>query len=81
MESRRARVLGRRVGGFSDFFAEIFGRGHGARGGMHGPFKDHHAAILLDLEDAFAGVERQISLQAPKGTPAAVFRSRRARSM
>lgn len=47
-------------GGFSDFFSEIFGRmgGAGAR--------DHHARIELDLEDAFTGAERQITLQAPK---------------
>jgi len=48
--------------GFSDFFSEIFGR-MGRQAGGHG---DHHARILLDLEDAFTAPERQISLQAPK---------------
>ena len=50
--------------GFSDFFSEIFGRMRGRASHAHG--NDHHARILLDLEDAFTGAERQISLQAPK---------------
>ena len=54
---------------FSDFFAEIFGRmGRGARrgGAAHAQGNDHHARILLDLEDAFSGATRQITLRAPK---------------
>lgn len=58
---------------FSDFFAEIFGRmgggphGGRARGGQaHMRGSDHHARILLDLEDAFSGATRQITLRAPK---------------
>lgn len=58
---------------FSDFFAELFGRMGGARGGVHarrGGFQargeDHHAKILLDLEDAFNGATRQITLRVPK---------------
>ena len=46
---------------FSDFFAELFGR-MGARG--HG--EDHYAKVLLDVEDAFLGAARQISLRVPK---------------
>ena len=51
--------------GFSDFFSEIFGRmgAHGARAAQRG---DHHARIQLDIEDAFTGPERQISLQSPR---------------
>ncbi len=55
---------------FSDFFAELFGRMRGAPGGafrMRG--EDHHAKILLDLEDAYAGVVRQISLRVPRIDP------------
>jgi curved DNA-binding protein len=60
--------------GFSDFFSELFGRMGGAQhGGAHahaGGFRaqgeDHHARVLLDLEDAFHGATRQISLRAPK---------------
>lgn len=57
--------------GFSDFFAELFGRmggagGHSQRGGFRAQGEDHHAKVLLDVEDAFSGATRQISLRAPK---------------
>jgi len=57
---------------FSDFFAELFGRmgghaqpgrGHTGRGGRG---EDHHAKVLLNIEDAFTGATRQISLRVPK---------------
>ena len=58
---------------FSDFFAEMFGRmgaGRGFAGGQRAQFhsrgEDHHAKVLLDLEDAFTGATRQISLRAPQ---------------
>lgn len=60
---------------FSQFFSEIFGtmgrdprqrRGRGAEGANGYRGNDHHARILLDLEDSFAGVTRQITLRAPK---------------
>ncbi|HQU17156.1 MAG: DnaJ C-terminal domain-containing protein [Gammaproteobacteria bacterium] len=55
--------------GFSDFFAELFG-GMGNTAGrgptFHGRGQDHHAKILLDLEDAWSGATRQISLRVPK---------------
>lgn len=53
---------------FSDFFSEIFGRmgGREARGAAHAHGNDHHARILLDVEDAFTGAERQLSLQVPR---------------
>ncbi len=56
---------------FSDFFAELFGRmgGRGARSQAH-PFqargKDHHAKVLLELEDSYRGATRQISLRVPR---------------
>jgi len=51
---------------FSDFFAELFGR-TGARGqGFRGAGEDHHAKVLLDIEDAFRGATRQISLRVPR---------------
>lgn len=62
--------------GFSDFFEQIFGRaGMGGRGygqsyTRHGQARaqgeDHHAKVLLDLEDAFTGATRQIALRVPK---------------
>jgi curved DNA-binding protein len=54
---------------FSDFFAELFGRMGGERGGRRGgptQGEDHHAKILLDVEDAFAGATRQIGLRVPR---------------
>ncbi|HXG29156.1 MAG TPA: DnaJ C-terminal domain-containing protein [Nevskiales bacterium] len=56
---------------FSDFFAELFGHlgaARAARGGRAGPGRgqDHHAKILLDLEDAFLGSTRQITLRVPR---------------
>jgi curved DNA-binding protein len=56
---------------FSDFFAELFGRMGGARadfraGGFRAQGEDQHARILLDLEDAFHGTTRQISLRVPR---------------
>ena len=61
------------AGDFSDFFAELFGRaGHGARRGaqagharaMRG--EDHHAKIVLDLDDALRGATRQVTLKSPQ---------------
>jgi curved DNA-binding protein len=58
---------------FSDFFAELFGRmggGHGGFQARHSGFRaggeDHHAKVMLDLEDSFAGATRQISLRVPQ---------------
>jgi curved DNA-binding protein len=61
---------------FSDFFAELFGRMGGAgglhaQGGPQGPRfraqgEDHHAKVLLEVEDAFTGATRQLSLRVPK---------------
>ena len=55
---------------FSEFFSELFG-GMG-RDGAHGGTRfrtrgeDHHAKILLDLEDAYHGATRNITLSAPQ---------------
>jgi curved DNA-binding protein len=54
---------------FSDFFSELFGRmGGGGFHAAHGHARgeDHHAKVLLDLEDAFHGATRQISLRVPR---------------
>ncbi len=60
-------------GEYSDFFAELFGRMGRTRHGGHGPGhggpprgEDHHARILLDLDDAFRGATRQVSLRTPQ---------------
>jgi len=58
--------------GFSDFFESLFGQARGAGGGGHTfqrQGEDHHARILVDLEDSFKGASRSISLKAPAVTP------------
>lgn len=60
---------------FSDFFAELFGniRGSGGRQAhvysrndfnAHG--EDHHAKVMLDLEDSIHGASKQIGLRVPR---------------
>jgi curved DNA-binding protein len=60
---------------FSDFFAELFGRmgahpresGFGRREArFEARGEDHHAKIVLDIEDAWRGATRQISLRMPR---------------
>jgi len=63
------------AGAYSDFFESLFGQGfrqtggraHGTRqqGGFHAKGSDHHAKILIDLEDAMNGTTRSISLRVP----------------
>lgn len=59
--------------GFSDFFSELFGRMGGDRqGGFRGRTdyrargEDHHAKVLLDIEDSLHGATRQIALRVPR---------------
>jgi len=59
---------------FSDFFESLFGQGGFARGqgpsaGFYARGQDHHAKILIDLEDAIAGSTRTITLQVPEVDP------------
>ena len=64
---------GMNAGEFSDFFAELFGRAGagahrraaGSRLEMRG--QDHHAKIVLDLEDAWRGATRQVTLRSRRG--------------
>lgn len=57
---------------FSDFFSSIFGQSYsgaqagGQRGGGHAHGNDHHAKVLIDLEDAYQGATRSITLQSPE---------------
>lgn len=60
----------------SDFFESLFGKGFGSTfrsahhgGGFHAPGQDHHAKVLIDLEDAFHGATRTITLHAPALDP------------
>ena len=55
---------------FSDFFESLYGRGFAGRETGHGPFhargQDHHARMTIDLEDAYTGAARNITLQMPR---------------
>lgn len=61
---------GAEAAGFSDFFSELFGAHMGRRSGhgahFHARGEDHHAKVLLDLEDAYHGVSRTLSLRVPR---------------
>jgi len=62
------------AGVHSDFFEELFGRGFAGAGGTQGRRayrmrgEDHHAKVLIDLEDSFSGATRSISLRVPELT-------------
>jgi len=58
------------LGGFSDFFESLYGRGFrtaGGRAGSRREFRargeDHHAKVMVDLEDSYKGATRSITLQ------------------
>lgn len=60
---------GAQAADFSDFFAELFGKqmGGGSRQTHHRMRgEDHHAKIMLDLEDTYHGVTRSLTLRMPK---------------
>jgi curved DNA-binding protein len=54
----------------SDFFEALFGRQaagmRGARASRHHDSRDHHAKVLIDLQDAYRGATRSISLRLPQ---------------
>ena len=57
---------------FSDFFETLFGGGlrgeRTRRDGFHAKGRDHHAKVLIDLDDAFTGSKRTLQLKVPKVT-------------
>jgi curved DNA-binding protein len=52
---------------FSDFFSTLFGRRGQAHPGHMPPMRgqDHHAKVAIDLEDAYFGAQRTITLRMP----------------
>ena len=55
------------AGDFSDFFSSLFGQmGHGRGAPFHARGEDHHAKVVIDLDDAFHGATREITLRAPQ---------------
>jgi curved DNA-binding protein len=71
-EFRGARGGGPDIGGFSDFFETLFGRGAARAGGSRGARdfrvrgEDHHARVVIDPEDSYRGGSRSITLQVPE---------------
>ena len=65
-----AGTAGGPQGDFSDFFETMFG-GSARRGGggqrrpMNAAGQDHHAKVVVDLEDSFRGAQRTITLRIP----------------
>ena len=57
---------------YSDFFESLFGRGFRSaqadrqHGGYNARGEDHHARVVIDLEDAYKGATRGITLQTPE---------------
>lgn len=57
---------------YSDFFESLFGHGFGsaphtgAQGGFRARGEDHHAKVLIDLEDAYHGAAKTITLHSPE---------------
>ena len=57
---------------YSDFFSSLFGQDFGSTAGrsrhadhrMRG--EDHHAKVLIDIEDAYKGATQSITLQTPE---------------
>ena len=62
------------AGDYSDFFESLFGQGFRTAGqggyqtqeGFHARGSDHHAKVLIDLEDAMNGATRSFSLRVPE---------------
>ena len=52
---------------FSDFFESLFGRGFAqaahSHGGIHARGEDTYARVMIDLEDAYHGATRQLTLR------------------
>lgn len=55
------------TGEFSEFFESLFGRAGraGARRQPHAQGEDHHAKVEIELEDAYRGAQRSVSLRVP----------------
>ncbi|WP_136065904.1 DnaJ C-terminal domain-containing protein [Modicisalibacter radicis] len=61
------------LGEFSDFFANLFGHAGRARSRTHRAYQmrggDRHARIFIDLDDAYHGATRSVTLHVPQADP------------
>jgi curved DNA-binding protein len=56
-------------GDASEFFEALFGRGAGrSRGPFHSTSENRHARVLIDIEDAYGGATRAVTLRTPEVT-------------
>jgi len=56
---------------FSDFFESLFGRGSRTATGQrsqrfHARGEDHHAKVLISIEDAYKGAKKSVTLRSPE---------------
>lgn len=57
---------------YSDFFESLFGHGFGSaqsdrrHAGFHARGEDHHASVLINLDEAYRGATRDITLRTPE---------------
>jgi len=69
----RGADFGSDFGDPSDFFEALFGRrprgGRSRRPNLNAQGEDHHAKVMIDLEDAFKGAQRTITLRMPSYDP------------
>ena len=76
-EFRGGGFTGGDAAGFSDFFETLFGHGFSraapGRNGFHARGEDTHAKVVIDLEDAYRGATRALTLKHteldPNGRP------------
>ncbi|TFH10046.1 MAG: J domain-containing protein [Nitrosomonadales bacterium] len=68
-EFRGAGSTGSEAPNYSDFFASLFGQSFRASNARHKTFndrgEDHHAKVVISLEDSYHGATRSITLQVP----------------
>ncbi len=69
-ESRQGGFSTGDASAFSDFFESLFGRGFGGVSGGKTVFRsrgqDHFAKVMIDIDDAFHGATRTITLKMPE---------------
>ena len=68
-QAKSPETSGPDLGAFSDFFESLYGRGYARRQrGLQIRGEDHHARVIVDLEDSYKGTTRSITLQIPELT-------------
>ena len=65
-EFTQGRASGGEAPDFSDFFSSLFGNFARQADASRARGEDHHAKIVIPLEDAFQGATRTITLRAPQ---------------